>query len=208
MITKEELVKAVPFIFHLTDKRNLDFVKKVGKLYSTVSLVEQSNAANKEELLTVRRPEHLSVKIDDNEIHIRDQRPLNAALDRCLTVGWTRKQYIYLLNSRVFFWPNIGRLRTHFSRYQLEQPIIMKVAINDALVKNPHLELCHLNSGATRPLGILGGRAPERGENTFVTIEHYEKGVNKIAEVTFPNEFTIPDRIEVSNSPDGEWTIF
>ncbi|MFP5041625.1 DUF7002 family protein [Parasediminibacterium sp. JCM 36343] len=202
---QNELLNKVPYIYHLTDKRNLDFIYETKKLYSTNRLIDLSNYSERETLKTNRRIEHISLDINGKRICIRDQRPLNAALDKCLTDGWNRSQFIHLLNSRVFFWPNLKRLNIHFGRYKNECPVIFKIDTSAAIQLNPLVELCHLNSGATRPLGILGGKAPERGANTFVSIGDYSKGISKLAEVTFPSYFNFPDSFFISFSPAGPW---
>lgn len=204
---REEFIKKVPYIYHLTDSRNLDYILSERRLSSAVNIINSSTLVEKEVLATTRREGHVNLNVNGTEIWIRDQRPLNRALDKCLTPGWTREQYIYLLNSRVFLWPNLKRLQTHYSRYQNENPVILKFEINLALETNPSPELCHLNSGATRPLGILGGVAPIRGENTFVSIEEYDKGFQKLAEVTFPNSFILPNQFWIGNSPNGNWNL-
>jgi hypothetical protein len=202
---KEKLIEKVPFIYHLTDKRNLDFILQTKMLQSATVLISMSDSEKKEVLVSTRRTAHETFKIGQKSVWIRDQRPLNAALDKCLTHGWTRAQYIQLLNSRVFFWPNLKRLKVHFGRYENEKPIIFKIALKEALQLNPNAELCHLNSGATRPLGMLGGKAPERGPNTFLPVETYDKGIQKLAEVTFPNSFNLPNDFFIGESPDGNW---
>ena len=202
---KEELLAYVPFIYHLTDKRNVNSIYRNKKIFSTNSLVDQSTVSNKEAFKTTRRPQHEVIDFNGSKVTIRDQRPLNAAVDKCLTHGWKREQFIHLLNSRVFFWPNLKRLHTHFGRYENESPIIFKIELQVALTLNPHVQLCHLNSGATRPLGMLGGKAPERGPNTFVNIDGYDKGLNKLAEVTFPDHFLLPATFLISEHPDGPW---
>lgn len=209
MITIDNFTNKIPYIYHLTDSRNLDFIKEQKMLYSTVNLVNMSSEENKAALLEHRRPNHESVKIGDREIWIRDQRPLNAALDKCLTDDWTREKFIRHLNARVFFWPNTGRLNTHFSRYANENPMILRIDIQDALNLNgDRLQVCRLNSGATRPNSYLGGVAPSRGPNTFVPLDLYENSVSSIVEVTFIDHFILPNKFTILKGPFEAGSLF
>lgn len=204
-ITK--LVEDIPYIYHLTDRRNLDYILESNRIFSTTKLYHLAKYPADCLDLRIRRPDHLKLMVDEKEIFIRDQRPLNAALDKCLTPGWTREMFIFHLNSRVFFWPNLNRLNIHFSRYQNEKPIILRVKLEEAIEYNPNPLLCRLNSGATRPLGSLGGKAPLRGEGTFLSVQNFNLNTRDIAEVTFEHEFIIPENIKISNSPGGKWKV-
>jgi hypothetical protein len=200
----ETILNKIEFLYHLTDRRNLEFILKNKSLFSTNVLAEMAGTENKD-LVFEKRFNHETLKIGDCQVFIRDQRPLNAALDKCLTDGWTRSQYIHLLNSKAFFWPNLNRLERHYKRYIDENPVILRVRLKEILEINGHIELCHLNSGATRPLGSLGGFAPERGPNTFLSLELFDKPVEKIAEIVFDGRVELPLEIWISNAPHGPW---
>ncbi|MDP1728461.1 MAG: hypothetical protein Q8M15_16875 [Bacteroidota bacterium] len=202
---RQKLIENVPFIYHLTDRRNLKFILETKSFFSTKELVNKSNVENKDQIIKKRRPVHCTFIVNENEIWIRDQRPLNAALEKCLTGGWSSEQFIYTLNCRVFFWPNLKRLKTHFERYKNENPVIFKIELKKALELNSNAELCHLNSGATVPQYLLGGIAPLRGPDTFLSIEKYDKGINNLAEVTFTKSFNLPNGFFISESPNGNW---
>ncbi len=206
-MTKEELIEAVPFIYHLTDERNLEYIYETGKLYSAISLLEMGDVPNREAILKERRTSHFNLEVDGFDIWIRDQRPLNVALDKCLTHGWTRERFIHSLNSRVFFWPNIKRLTIHYGRYKREKPVILRMETELALERNAHVKLCRLNSGATRPSHHLGGKAPERGPNTFMPLKTYNRPPNSIAEVTFEAEFSLPEEHEIARKPLKRWSF-
>lgn len=202
---KQALINSIPYIYHLTDRNNLRFVKTEGVLYSTLTLIERSTTLNKDELSTIRRDGHTVLNVNGVKVSIRDQRPLNAALNKCLEGNCTREDYIRLLNSRVFFWATLERLQIHFKRYEDENPIILRIETVVALELNPHVQLCRLNSGATRPSHHLGGKAPSRGFDTFKTLDDFNLPASQIVEITFPERFVLPDSFHISKSPFGTW---
>ena len=202
---KEEFIRATPYLYHLTDYRNLPSIQKMGRLFSTVELAQMSGVENAKEYLHTRRPEHTVLMINGAEIYIRDQRPLNKALDKCLTDDWTREDYIYHLNKRVFTWPTIKRLEIHYNRYVSENPLILRLETKEILSINDNVEITRLNSGATRPLGVLGGIAPSRGKDTFKPFQAYDLPIKSVAEVTFLDSCVLPSIFDIGNSPQGSW---
>jgi len=203
---KELFVEYIPFLYHLTDKRNLALIKGYKKLFSTTTLISMAKIENPEEFLTTRRPLHEEIIIKDSKIYIRDQRPLNRALDKCLTDDMKPSDFILHLNARVFMWPNLKRLWTHFSRYESENPIILRFDTSKILELNSIVELSRINSGATRPSGVFGGKAAPRGKGTFVDIRKWVTGPNDVAEVTFPSFCILPNEFNLGTSPEGKWS--
>lgn len=204
-MNRKEFIDKTPFVYHLTNKDNLKFIVSQGKLFSTVTLAEMAlgeQAAN--EFLRTRRDDHAELHLDDVIISIRDQQPITRALDRCLTDNWTRDDFIYFLNLRVFTWPNLKRLNIHFSRYEAEQPIILRLSTEELLRINPNALLTNLNSGATRCIPKYRG-APPRGKDTFKPIEEYDGTPGSVAEVTFLSECILPKVVEVGRHPHGPW---
>ena len=130
--------------------------------------------------------------------------PLIPFLDTATSDNWNPKDYIYHLNSKVFFWPTIKRLKTHYNRYKNENPTIIRCRTEDLLKINDTVEYCRLNSGATRPNPFLR-RASLRGPNTFVTIDQFQYGIGEVAEVTFPDKCILPEKIWLSKNPNGDW---
>jgi hypothetical protein len=193
----------VPYLYHLTDRRNLDFILGQNRLYSTVELVEMSSNPPGDNFLRNKRFGHAEVEVNGFPIRIRDQKPLNAALGRSLLNGWTPEQWIYHLNRRVFTWPNLNRLRRHFATYQNENPIILRLITQSVIDLNPVVELCRINSGDSRCIGHYGGNPVPRGVDTFASIADY--GFNDVAEVTFPNGCQLPHVWEIGDHPDGPW---
>lgn len=204
-MNKKDFIAKMPYLYHLTDPRNLICIKNEGTLYSTVEIIKVADIHGGNEFLKQRRPEHRIVDFNKYKIHLRDQRPLNRALEKCLTHNWKPEQFIFHLNSRVFMWPTIKRLRIHYGRYANENPIILRFSTKEILELNHHAEITHINSGATRPSGALGGKAASRGKNTFKKFEVFDMTISKVAEVTFPAQCILPKVFQSGTSPEGPW---
>jgi hypothetical protein len=200
-------IKRSPYLYHLTDRRNLDFIFQEKKLFSAKALVELAGLPQAHAFLSGRRPEHTLLEVNGFPVHIRDQRPLNKALNKCLTHDWTPGQYIFHLNQRVFTWPNLHRLGIHFGRYAEESPVIFRLDTAAVLALNPQVEITNINSGATRPSGALDGKAAARGKDTFLPFDRYTRPVSSVAEVTFPVFCVLPNVLEVGNHPEGPWNL-
>lgn len=206
----DRFIETHPFLYHLTDSRNFDLILKHKKLFSTQELVIKSDleAEFKTSFLRSRRPRHFVLNIDNQQYFIRDQRPISEKnLAKCLTPGWGIEDFYSLLNNRVFFWPTIKRLQSHYARYKAENPVIIKVKSSEILTINLHAEYSRLNSGATRSNSYLGGAPPLRGEGTFLSAEKYNRSVSSVAEVTFQEKCILPESVYYGNNPSGPWTL-
>jgi hypothetical protein len=204
----EEFIKKKEFLYHLTDSDNLEKIKAEKKLLSTEAILNLTSFVENEriEFLSQRRKTHEIIEIGEDKYHIRDQRPISLLnLVKCLTTGFSVKDFFRMLNNRVFFWPTLQRLNSHYKRYSSENPIIIRVATEELLKINPHSEFCRLNSGATRSNSHLKGAPPERGNGTFLPAEEFKYTVSKVAEVTFPGSCKLPRSIYIGKSPEGPW---
>jgi hypothetical protein len=204
----QEFIKKREFVYHLTDNRNIDIIKLDGILLSTKTIANRTNLNAQEikQFLGTRRAIHCTKEIDDKIYHIRDQKPISTKnLQKCLTNGWTVEDFLNLLNSRVFFWPTIKRLNSHYSRYEGENPVIIKVSSSSLFSLNNHAEFSRLNTGATRSNSYLNGSPPVRGEGTFLPSHQYENTIGSIAEVTFPDSCQLPNNFFIGLSPNGPW---
>lgn len=203
----DKFIKLRPYVYHLTDRRNLNSIIAQKQIFSTRKIVSDSAIQNKKTYLASRRPNHDLIKINVYDFHIRDQQPISElVLGRSLTNNWTVADFIAHLNKRVFFWPTINRLTRHYDRYQSENPIILRFSTEDVLKLNPNAEFCHLNSGATRCSSHWNGDAPHRGADTFLTAANYQLGHASVAEVTILDYCDLPDDYWTSGSPNGQWT--
>jgi hypothetical protein len=196
-----------PFLYHLTSELNLPVIASSRSLVSTSVLLGQSDDALTQ-LKKRRRSEHLFVEVDGHRVMIRDQLPLSEkALSKCLDDGLTSEDYCELLNQRVFCWATLSRLSRHFDRYASEEPALLRFSTEEILRLNANVDFCRINSGATRANSHLGGIAPRRGYETFLSAERYPHGISSVVEVTFVERCTLPERIELASNPDGPWSV-
>ncbi|MGJ1312239.1 DUF7002 family protein [Sphingobacterium lactis] len=201
----EKFIEQRPYLYHLTNVQNAESIVAEKRLYSANKIIELSgNNAN--DLNRRRRTDHTEILVGDKSYFLRDQRPISEkALAKCLTGGWEVADFIYHLNDRVFMWPTIDRLWRHFNRYAHENPVIFRFPTQEIIEANPHVKFCRLNSGATRANSHLGGKAPARGEETFVSADNFNHSIREVAEVTFEElcNFNLP--ISKGLRPDGEF---
>jgi hypothetical protein len=203
-----KFIEKHPFVYHLTNKNNLQQIINCGSLFSTNYLIDKSKKAEYLPIKRQKRPKHYELEIDGVIYFIRDQQPISEkALSKCLTHNWICADFYEHLNNRVFMWPNLDRLWRHFNRYKNENPIILRFDTFSILQKNKNAKFCRLNSGATRANSFLGGKPPARGIDTFQSAEEYTFSISSVAEVTFENECIMPEIFYYSNSPDGIWEL-
>lgn len=208
MIDMGLLAEKNQYLYHLTSRVNLPSIVACRTLWSASVLYERADRASAREKVRRRRPGPSAERIvvDGRPVEIRDQHTISEkALRKCLEDGMQIPDYYELLNSRVFLWPTVARLRRHYTRYASERPVLLRFETSDLLALNSHIELSRLNSGATRPNSYLGGIAPPRGRNTFQPVETCNLKIAEIAEATFPERCRLPDEFWTSGRPDGPW---
>lgn len=193
-----------PFLYHLTSQENAKRIITQKKLYSTNKLIDLSGNPDYQRVKRERRIGHKEIIINKESYFLRDQRPISElALSKCLTHNWKVEDFLAYLNNRVFMWPTLDRLWRHYDRYAAERPIIFRFSTNQIIELNNHAMFCRLNSGATRANSYLGGKAPERGPNTFLLAKDYNLAVGTVAEVTFEEECDISCNIFTASNPNG-----
>ncbi|MDP1880464.1 MAG: hypothetical protein Q8K60_05950 [Parachlamydiaceae bacterium] len=108
-MTPEELAALHPKLYHVTETGAWASIQKIG-LLSTSHLLDlfEINSTQREVIESNRRakPIEISHRFYGN-IMINDQFPLQEnALSKCLDDNLYPKDWLKLLNSRVFFWPS------------------------------------------------------------------------------------------------------
>lgn len=172
-------------------------------LNSTMKLLEN---AGEKTWIDRKRLQTVSVTIAGVTIDIRDQQPLYAGKTQ-LHGGWKFEDLIRALNSRVFFWPGweekpIGYGLRHFSRYEGDSPVLLRIASVDAFALNEQPLFCKYNSGSPR---TTRGKGSPRGPSTFVESGRAPFTPSQVVEVTFSDSASLPRKIEWSTSPYGPW---
>ncbi|AZI24160.1 hypothetical protein EA772_01910 [Pedobacter sp. G11] len=199
----ERFIQQRPYLYHLTNAQNAESILAEKKLYSANQIIYMSGD-HSDNVNRQRRVGHQEIKVGEKSYFLRDQRPISQkALEKCLTDGWKMPDFLYYLNDRVFMWPTLDRLRRHYNRYALENPVIFRFPTRETIEANPHVKFCRLNSGATRANSYLGGKPPERGKNSFLSAENFLLPLREVAEVTFENECNFDFAIARGLTPDG-----
>jgi hypothetical protein len=168
-----QLWEKYPQMFHMTEPGSWPSIQKYG-LLSTSSLLDLFEVPRKDRIAieTCRRsdPVPLTHPVHGSAV-IRDQKPLSEKrLATCLTGGITVKQWLRLLNGRVFFWLEEARLDTlrGAQAYRSQRQVVLTVDTRRFVEGYATaILLTHMNTGATRPF------AHKRGRNTFCTIPNY-----------------------------------
>jgi hypothetical protein len=200
----QEFISKRPYLYHLTSIQNAEKIIEERKIYSANRLIDMSGNPAYQSIKRQKRVDAQKIIVNSIPYFLRDQQPISElALSKCLTNNWEVADFLEYLNARVFMWPTIDRLWRHFNRYIDEKPVIFRFTTNEVLDLNPNVKFCRLNSGATRANSYLGGKAPERGIDTFVTADSYQRPIGSVAEVTFENECDVNCAIHTSSKPDG-----
>jgi hypothetical protein len=158
------------------------------------------------DLLRERRKSHLLLRIDDQTILLKDQRPL---IDKNadLADGWDFGDFVEYLNGHVFFWPGthertIGPGRRLLEHYASEGPAILRVPTQQLFDMNAtSMPLyCAFNSGAPR---YHDGHRVPRGPDLFTPAELFPRRASEVVELGFREGITLPVETEVFSS--GGW---
>ena len=203
--TISQFIKTRPYLFHLTDRNNVDHIRSSLTLHSAASLMRQAGDGH---FLRRKRTESISVRIGTTTVSIRDQQPLHPG-NISLESNWSFEDVIHSLNGRVFFWPgkNAGPISSgerHFERYADDRPAILRISTADLFAANSGFAplFCRFNSGSPRRSNGLG---IPRGPNTFVTCGQADFTPSKVVEVTLMKKARLPTAIEVADSVAGPW---
>ena len=180
-------------------------------LKSTIKLVNLSSLPDKTRFLKTRRENHVPIKIGEFEIFLRDQHTLSEAIVmKNMTTGWTFQDFVYTLNSRVFFWSTEKDLRSHYKRYekQGEYPLILRANTSEVFeINNRKPEFCKYNSGGPRCHHTFTKGAAPRGANSFLNASKYPDVYTTVREVTFTDMCVLPRTIFLSSHPDKAFKV-
>ena len=195
-----------PFQYHLTAAANLCRIRRMRRLDSAAKTFA---AAGRPELSRCRRTESCLVRVGDEDVHVRDQKPLYRncmELDR----GWSFECFVQKLNELVFFWPGtedgpIDYGRRHFKRYYQGENVAMIRVKTKTLFdanKNATPRFSRYNSGS--PRHALGKPSP-RGEQTFMTADVFPRAPWQVVETVYPGSVFLPEDSELGAAPGGPW---
>jgi hypothetical protein len=210
-VTREEIVRAYPTLFHISLASDVAQILKHG-LLSTSALLDICEVTGVERfnVESRRRPKAIQVS---HSIHgsflINDQAPMSEiALKKCL-IDLSPQEWCESLNRRIFFWPTRGRLEKHLAARlgQGRKRVVFSVDTRAFVDRFGDLmELSPINSGNTMR------NAARRGSKTFLPLNEYpfherrmKVGLaNAVAEITYPYAIA-PDKL--SGLPQDSWSV-
>lgn len=200
-----QFAKIRPYLYHLTDRRNVRGIRITRTLQSAAELMKQAGDGL---FLRRKRATSVVVRIGRSQVTIRDQRPLHRG-NITFESDWSFEDVIESLNERVFFWPGnhngpISYGERHFERYVDEHPVIVRIPTEDLFASNSTAEptFCRYNSGSPR---CSQGVGSPRGPRTFLSCASADFTAGKVVEVTFVQNVELPRSTELSDSAFGPW---
>jgi len=172
-VDPEAFAARYPALFHMADVNSWPSILRHG-LLSTSALLDlfevpesvqaEIESRHRPESITISHPAHGTAVI-------RDQKPMSdGGLRKALGQELTPDQWYRLLNSKVFFWVDEGRLERLLNAraYRDHKHIVLTVRTEELLRRHmPLVTLSPINSGATKPA------AAPRGRSTFLPFSDY-----------------------------------
>lgn len=191
-MTPEDLAALHPRLYHLTDPGALPGILRHGLLPTSALLsLFEVTGARRHAIERRRRPASVRLSHPEHgEAVITDNLPLSeAALEACLDDGLAPSDWLAILNSRVFFWPDeesLGRLLGARLNRGRERLVLVLDTLGLARRHHDSVELSAINTGSTirRPV--------RRGLSTFTPLglhgygawRKLRGGLDRIREVT------------------------
>jgi hypothetical protein len=193
------------FLYHLTDRRNLNRICATGRLDCAAELLR---LAGEPESVTIRRVAHREVPAAGEVVRLRDQKVLHqGAIEMC--GGWSFPDFVRCLNEQVFFWAGtdcspVRSGRRHFKHYKSEAPLVLRVKFDEVLKNNPGTSprFSSCNSGSTR---CQEGRKVPRGPDTFRDATSFPGRPEDVVEVVFRGSALLPPSTLLGSSLEGPW---
>lgn len=191
-MSPEDLAAVHPRLYHVADPGALPGILRHG-LLPTSGLLTLFEVPEAERRAIERRRRPESVRLthpEHGEAVITDNLPLSeAALEACLDDGLTPADWLLLLNSRVFFWPDEeGLARLLGARLNRNRDRLVLVLDTLGVARRHHrrMELSAINTGSTIR------RPARRGLSTFTPLGRHgceawrrlRGGRDRIREVT------------------------
>jgi hypothetical protein len=197
-LREQQLWETYPRLFHMATAGSWPSIRERG-LLSTAALLDlfEVSGAEREAVECRRRPDSVTIRhAAYGEAVIRDQKPMtDAALTRCVR-GISVSDWLKMLNRRVYFWPDEGRLRRLLSAraYAGDEHCMLTLDTRSLVLAHAaSITLSRINSGA------LLYNAPARGPETFQTIpdcpfeDWCRRGSRKTAVAELAVDYSVPD---------------
>jgi hypothetical protein len=190
------------YLYHVTARENLVRLRRTMRLEPTALLLQ---AAGRSDLLRVRRERTTAVRINGDEVVLKDQRPLIAA-NAALPPNWEFGDLVQYLNEHVFFWPGdalaaVAAGRRLLAHYADAGVVVLRVRLNAVLELNPDAVplFCPYNSGAPRQ---HRGNPVPRGPDLFRPAGEARRRRHEIIEIGFRSAVSLPLETQVAGEPE------
>ncbi len=169
----DELSSCYPYLYHMAVRGSRSSIDAAG-LMSSADLCDLLNKdlTEKTAFLARLRPDSIEIgQTVHGRIVLRDQKPMSERSLADSLTDMTSEEWLNLLNSRVFLWPNKDRLRTMMNarpyRNELHEVFVFRAeTLLRAYAEN--VWISPINSGATIPW-----KHP-RGSKTFVRVRDFD----------------------------------
>jgi hypothetical protein len=192
-ITSDEVCRLRPFVFHVTARENTAFLRLTHQIYPTLSSLA---IAGRLDLAGLRRTQYVTLRFQDGEVVLKDQKPLIAANTE-LADGWSFEDFVRYLNGLTYFWPGNdqapnGAGRRLLSRYEADGPLVLRIPTKDLLDTNAGLQplFSPFNSGAPR---YHSGRRAKRGPDLFRPLAEFPRRASEVVELAFAGNTALPE---------------
>jgi hypothetical protein len=171
-VTPQELAARHPILYHMAEQGSWESIRDHG-LLSTTALLDLFEVKDPERqaIESAHRPE--SIKISHRRYGVavvRDQKPMSETkLKSCLD-GMEPREWYELLNSKVFFWPTIERLKTLLGAREYRDSPHVVISVDTSILLEQHLSqttLSRINSGSTFY------SPASRGRESFLRLSEY-----------------------------------
>ena len=169
-MTPEEFSAAYPCLYHMAEAAMWPNIRRDG-LLSTSALLDLYGVtgAARAVIETQRRSGFMA--IEDARLGtalIRDQRPMSDATLAPVLIDMTPAEWYALLNTRVFFWVNEGRLERLLKAYRHRENLVLVLDTAAVLARHAaQVTLSPINSGYSLRY------AQPRGRGTFLPLADY-----------------------------------
>jgi uncharacterized protein DUF7002 len=198
-VTFEKIIELHPTLFHMAERGTWESIRSRG-LLSTSALMDlfQITGSKREEIEAAIRKRRIDLDVGTGRIVIRDQKMSDSKLAKCLQDRLTTRDWLLMLNGKVFFWLTEPRLITLMKSYAKDEHLVLEVDTAELLKRHgARVMLAPMNTGTTSPMGF------PRGLKTFLPPDQYPfeahkktKGGAKKAIVELTVDYSVPDIAE------------
>ena len=198
-MTPEQLAEHHPRLYHATSPEAWPSIRAHGLLSAAaLTTLFEIDATRRHELLGERRPATMTIEHPRHgRATLSDNLPLSfTALEKCLDDGLTPRDWLALLNARVFFWASrdgLGRLLGARSNRGRPRLVLELDTVSLARAHADALALSPINSGSTirKPARRGPGTYTPLDRHAYADWRRLRGGRDRVLEVTV--DAAVPD---------------